>query len=105
MRLLSGPGMVLLVFTVTFGSIDWFMSLDPEWYSTIYGLIFVASWALSALAFVIAVLGTLSKYEPVKQFRGPVSLSRSGETAVGSGNALDLFLVFAVSDHLVGKSA
>jgi hypothetical protein len=68
MRMLSGPGMVLLVFTVTFGSIDWFMSLDPEWYSTIYGLIFVASWALSALAFVIAVLGRLSKEEPVSNF-------------------------------------
>src|SRR6185295_11060073 len=30
MRVLSGPGMVLFVFTVTFASIDWFMSLDPE---------------------------------------------------------------------------
>ena len=68
MRVLSGPGLVLLVFTVTFGSIDWFMSLDPEWYSTIYGLIFVASWAVSALAFVIAVLGTLSKQEPASNF-------------------------------------
>ncbi|MEK6282343.1 MAG: hypothetical protein AABN95_18450 [Acidobacteriota bacterium] len=68
MQMLSGPGMVLLVFTVTFGTIDWFMSLDPLWYSTIYGLIFVASWALSALAFVIAVLGRLSKEEPVSNF-------------------------------------
>lgn len=68
MRTLSGPGMVLMVFTITFGTIDWFMSLDPEWYSTIYGLIFVASWALSALAFSIATLGTLSKQEPVSNF-------------------------------------
>ncbi len=68
MRVLAGPGMVLLVFTVTFSSIDWFMSLDPEWYSTIYGLIFVASWAVSALAFAIAVLGTLSKQEPASNF-------------------------------------
>ena len=37
MQMLSGPGMVLLVFTVTFASIDWFMSLEPEWFSTIYG--------------------------------------------------------------------
>lgn len=68
MRVLAGPGMILLVFTVTFSSIDWFMSLDPEWYSTIYGLIFVASWAVSALAFAIAVLGTLSKQEPASNF-------------------------------------
>ena len=61
MRVLSGPGMVLFVFTVTFASIDWFMSLDPEWYSTIYGFIFVAAWALSALAFTIAVMAMLVK--------------------------------------------
>jgi len=65
MRVLSGPGMVLFVFTVTFASIDWFMSLDPLWSSTIYGFIFVASWALSALAFTIAVMAALSKHEPM----------------------------------------
>jgi hypothetical protein len=65
MQKLSGPGMVLLVFTVTFAAIDWFMSLDPEWSSTIYGFIFVAGWTLSALAFVIAVLANLSKQEPM----------------------------------------
>lgn len=62
MRLISGPGMVLFVFTVTFASIDWFMSLDPEWSSTIYGFIYVASWSLSALAFTIAVMAWLSKH-------------------------------------------
>lgn len=65
MRVLSGPGMVLFVFTVTFASIDWFMSLDWEWSSTIYGFIFVAAWGLSALAFTIAVMAALSKQEPM----------------------------------------
>jgi hypothetical protein len=65
MRVISGPGMVLLIFTVTFASIDWFMSLSPEWSSTIYGFVFVASWSLSALAFVIAVMAWLSKHEPM----------------------------------------
>ena len=51
MTTLSGPGMVLLVFAVTFAAIDWFMSLEPEWYSTIYGFIFLASWTLSAAGF------------------------------------------------------
>jgi hypothetical protein len=68
MQMLSGPGMVLLVFTVSFASIDWFMSLEPEWFSTIYGFIFVGSWSLSALAFVIAAIGVLSKHEPAKNF-------------------------------------
>lgn len=65
MRMLSGPGMVLLVFTITFASIDWFMSLDPEWSSTIYGFVFVAAWSLSALAFVVAVMAALVKDEPM----------------------------------------
>jgi hypothetical protein len=65
LRMLSGPGMVLIVFTVTFASIDWFMSLDPEWSSTIYGFLFVAAWSLSALAFVVAVMAALAKHEPM----------------------------------------
>ena len=65
MRVLSGPGMVLFVFTVTFASIDWFMSLDWEWSSTIYGFIFVAAWGLSALAFTIAVMAALCREAPM----------------------------------------
>ncbi|HEX7780589.1 MAG TPA: hypothetical protein VF424_15175, partial [Vicinamibacterales bacterium] len=36
-RMLSGPGLVLMVITITFMSVDWVMSLDPHWYSTIFG--------------------------------------------------------------------
>jgi hypothetical protein len=65
MRVLSGPGMVLFVLTVTIAAIDWVMSLDPEWSSTIFGLLFVAAWALSALAFTVASLAWLAKREPM----------------------------------------
>ncbi|MCU1267091.1 MAG: hypothetical protein JWM21_3409 [Acidobacteria bacterium] len=65
MRVLSGPGMVLFVFTVTVAAIDWVMSLDPEWSSTIFGLLFVAAWSLSALAFSIALTAWLTKREPM----------------------------------------
>src|SRR5947207_10590067 len=56
LRVISGPGMVLFVMTTTFAAIDWVMSLDPEWSSTIFGLLFVAAWGLSALAFTVAML-------------------------------------------------
>lgn len=98
MRVLSGPGMVLLVFTVTFGSIDWFMSLDPEWYSTIYGLIFVASWAVSALAFTIAALGTLSKYEPVSNFVGQYHFHDLGKLLLA---LVMLWTYFSFSQFLI----
>jgi hypothetical protein len=68
---LSGPGLVLFVLTVTFASVDWVMSLDPEWFSTIFGLLFVAAWALSSFAFVIAVMALLAGREPMSEVVAP----------------------------------
>ncbi|HEX9545267.1 MAG TPA: hypothetical protein VF955_08780 [Pyrinomonadaceae bacterium] len=98
MRLLSGPGMVLFVFTVTFASIDWFMSLDPEWSSTIYGFIFVASWSLSALAFVIAALAMLTKYEPLKTVVAPLQFHDLGKLLLA---LVMLWSYFAFSQFLI----
>jgi len=79
MRVLSGPGMVLLIFSVTFAAIDWFMSLEADWASTIYGFIFVASWSLTALAFTIAVMAWLSKSEPLNQIVAPLHFHDLGK--------------------------
>lgn len=65
LQAISGPGLVLFVLTVTFASVDWVMSLDPEWFSTIFGLLFVAAWTLSSFAFVIAVMALLSARAPL----------------------------------------
>lgn len=66
MGIISGPGIILFVFTITFASVDWVMSLDPEWFSTIYGLLFVAGWNLSAFSFVIGVLVWLATRKPLE---------------------------------------
>lgn len=71
MRMLSGPGIGVFVLTVTFASVDWAMSLNPEWFSTIYGMLFVAAWTLSALAFVIAVMAFLGRREPLSRVVRP----------------------------------
>ncbi|HVF49184.1 MAG TPA: hypothetical protein VNA19_03815 [Pyrinomonadaceae bacterium] len=63
----SGPGILLFGLTVTFASVDWLMSLEPHWFSTIYGLLLMASWGLSALAFVIVVAGILAQREPMSR--------------------------------------
>ena len=47
---LSGIGLVLYSLTASFAAVDWVMSLDPHWGSTMYGLIFLAGQGLSALA-------------------------------------------------------
>ena len=98
MRMLSGPGMVLLVFTVTFASIDWFMSLDPEWSSTIYGFIFVGAWSLSALAFVVAVMAALAKHEPMNNVVGQSHFHDLGKLLLA---LVMLWSYFAFSQFLI----
>jgi hypothetical protein len=68
---LSGIGLVLYGFTVTFASVDWVMSLEPRWYSTIYGMLFMVGQALAAFAFAITVLIWLSDREPLADFVRP----------------------------------
>jgi len=58
-RTLSGPGLLFLVLTITFAATDWVMSLDPHWFSTIFGLMFTAGFGLSALALTVAVLASV----------------------------------------------
>jgi len=98
MRVLSGPGMVLFVFTVTFASIDWFMSLDWEWSSTIYGFIFVAAWSLSALAFTIAVMAALSKHEPMNNVVAQLHFHDLGKLLLA---LVMLWSYFAFSQFLI----
>jgi len=70
-RALSAPGLVLYGFTISFAAIDWVMSLDPHWISTIYGLIFVAGQGLAALCFVVAVVAILVRYQPMSEYIKP----------------------------------
>ncbi|HEY3245875.1 MAG TPA: hypothetical protein VGM03_21245 [Phycisphaerae bacterium] len=61
LRLLSGPGLVLYGLTMTFAAIDWVMSLSPQWYSTIYSVIFLTEQGVAAFAFAIIMLRLLLK--------------------------------------------
>jgi hypothetical protein len=65
MEKLSGPGIVAYFFTVTFASIDFLMSLDPTWASTVYGFLIAAGQGLSGLCIVVATLALLVKYAPI----------------------------------------
>lgn len=63
MKRIAGPGLALYVLTVTFSSVDWAMSLEPHWYSTIYGALFLVGHGLSTFALMIAVAFWLSRFE------------------------------------------
>lgn len=70
-RVVSAPGLLIYFILMTFASIDWIMSLDPHWYSTIFGLILVVGQGLSALALGIVMLSLLGRTEPYATYLNP----------------------------------
>jgi hypothetical protein len=63
---LSGIGIVLYSITMTVVAIDWVMSLDVTWYSSMYGFLFLVGQGYAAFALVIFTTLKLSKAEPIK---------------------------------------
>ena len=68
MRMLSGFGVLMLVLGVTFASFDWTMSLDPHWFSTMYGAHFLVSSVLMTLAFLIMMITQLKQAELLRDY-------------------------------------
>ncbi len=71
LQMLSGPGLVLYGLTMTFGAIDWVMSLEPEWFSTIYGITFMVGQVLSSFAFIILIAVVLADRPPLADVASP----------------------------------
>jgi hypothetical protein len=78
LQTLSGPGLVFLFLTSTFAAIDWGMSLEPRWTSTIYGAMLVPGEALSALALMIAIAIMLASDRPMSEAAAPSRLHDLG---------------------------
>ena len=70
-KALSGPGLILYGFTISFAAIDWVMSLDPSWISTIYGLLVLIGEVLSALCFAVVIERILFRYQPMSELLKP----------------------------------
>jgi hypothetical protein len=68
LQLLSSAGLVAYGLTITFFAIDWAMSLEPHWYSTMYGVLFLAGQSLSGFALIIAVTVLLARMPPLSAF-------------------------------------
>lgn len=67
LRTISGPGEVIYVFATLFLYTDWLMSLTPNWYSMIYGLIFNAGHGLAAISFAVVIAALLVRHAPMRQ--------------------------------------
>jgi len=98
MQELSGPGILLFGMTVTFAAVDWAMSLEPHWFSTIYGLIIMAGWGLSAMAFVIVVETALARHEPMNHVYAPLHFHDHGKLLLAM---VMLFAYFSFSQFLI----
>ncbi|HWQ53306.1 MAG TPA: hypothetical protein VN442_06455 [Bryobacteraceae bacterium] len=64
---ISSIGLIFYVFSITFMAVDWVMSVDAHWFSTMFGLLFVAGQTLSAFAFLIAAVVLLQRWRPFSE--------------------------------------
>jgi hypothetical protein len=77
-RGLSALGLLLYGLTITFASIDWAMSLEPHWFSTIYGMLFGIGQVLSAFTLAVAVVTLLASEPPFVEVLKPSHLGDLG---------------------------
>ena len=78
MQKLSGPGIVVFFLTVTLASIDWIMSLEPHWFSSIFGVIYIVGQGLITWSFVMLVAVYLSTKAPMNRLFTDSRLSDLG---------------------------
>jgi len=64
-RALSAIGIVAFAITMTFASFDWVMSLEPHWFSSIYGALFMVGQGLATFAFMSMMAAYMGKREPL----------------------------------------
>lgn len=95
---ISAPGLILYVFTVTFSSVDWAESLETDWYSTMWGFLFVAMQALSAFGFVIVAMSLLRLREPMASLFKPKHLHDLGKLLLA---CVMLWAYFSFSQLLI----
>ena len=86
-RALSGPGLVIYSLLGTFAYVDWIMSLENDWYSTMFAVIVLIGQILTAFAFVIVLL-TLFRHEP------PIAQALTRTHYHHLGNLLLTFVLF-----------
>jgi hypothetical protein len=98
MQRLSAGGLLAYGLTITFASFDWLMSLEPHWFSTIYGVLILGGQGLSALAFLIAVLVWLSRRPPLDDIIAPEHFHDLGNLMLAF---VMLWAYFAFSQYLI----
>lgn len=79
LQLFSGPGLVVMGGTVTFAAVDWLMSLDPHWFSTMYPVLIIMGQILNGFGFSILVAMFLHERAPLKDALNPTHFHDLGK--------------------------
>ena len=87
LRWWSGPAMLVFALSINFASMDWLMTLNPTWYSTILGVYFFAGCAISIFASLAILIWFL-------QSRGVLTSSITAEHRHDVGKLLFGFVFF-----------
>ena len=98
MQTLSAVGLLGYGLTITFASFDWLMSLEPHWFSTIYGVLIMGGQALSAMAFMIAALVWLGRRPPLDRIVAPTHFHDLGNLMLAF---VMLWAYFSFSQYLI----
>jgi hypothetical protein len=80
---LSAAGLALLGLTATFAAIDWLMSLEPRWYSTVYGSLLAMGGVLGAFALATALTALAGRRPPAQSLVTPRVLNDMGSLLLG----------------------
>jgi hypothetical protein len=78
-RRMAAPGLILYSFTISFAAIDWVMSLDPRWFSTIFGFIIIVGECISAMCLMVILETVLSREEPLSLWLKPKEVHDHGK--------------------------
>ena len=102
LQYLSGGGLVFYAFSVTFAAIDWIMSINPHWYSTLFGFIFIGGQGLSALSMTIIVSAFLAQRAPMDTVLKPSHFHDLGKLSLAF---VMLWAYFNFSQYLLTYAA
>ena len=99
---LSGAGLVIYALTVTAAGIDWVMSINPHWYSTLFGFLMMGGQGLAALAFTTVAATFLFKREPMASLLKPYHFHDLGKLTLAF---VMLWAYFNFSQYLLTYAA
>jgi hypothetical protein len=98
MRTWAAPCLGLLSLSATFASFDWLMSLDPYWFSSLFGVYFLGGHGVSAFSFIILMALFLARREPLQAYFTRTQFHDYGKFLLAF---VMLWAYFSISQYLI----